>query len=130
MIFFYQQAAFQNYRARSVAQVRPWVASLPTLRRLDVSDNGLEELGWAALGPAGHPALERLSADHNRIRLVRRDALSALPALLELHLRNNSLDERALLDSGSPWNLPGLKVKKKITPQCFSDCQFWCISDS
>lgn len=91
--------------------MRPWAIALPTLRRLDVSDNGLEELGWAALGPSGHPALERLYADNNRIRLVRRDALSALPALLELHLRNNSLDERALLDSGSPWNLPGLKVR-------------------
>ncbi|KAF4528791.1 hypothetical protein B566_EDAN017316 [Ephemera danica] len=92
-----------------VAEIRPWMNELPTLRRLDLSDNRLEELGWAALGPAGHSALERLSLDHNRLRVVRRDALSALPALIELHMRNNSLDERSLLDGGSPWNLPGLK---------------------
>jgi Leucine-rich repeat (LRR) protein len=95
----------------NIFQVRPWLSHLPTLRRLDVSDNGLEELGWAALGPEGHPTLERLTLDNNRLRVVRRDALTALPALLELHLRNNSLDERSLLDAGSPWNLPGLKVR-------------------
>lgn len=84
------------------------MAVLTSLVRLDVSENGIAELAWAALGP--HQNLERLVLDSNHVRVVRRDALSALPALIDLKMRNNSLDEYSLLDRGSPWNLPGLKV--------------------
>ncbi|XP_059481196.1 protein artichoke isoform X2 [Neocloeon triangulifer] len=90
-----------------LGEVRPWMATLTSLVRLDVSENGINELAWAALGP--HPNLERLNLDGNRIQMVRRDALSALPALIDLKMRNNSIDEYLLLERGSPWNLPSLK---------------------
>ncbi|CAB3365577.1 Hypothetical predicted protein [Cloeon dipterum] len=90
-----------------LAEVRPWMMVLTSLVRLDVSENGINELAWAALGP--HPSLEKLNLDGNHIRMMRRDALSALPALIHLTIRNASLDEIMLLERGSPWDLPNLK---------------------
>lgn len=87
------------------SELRTVLSQLPRLRHLDASDNRIEELPEGSL--RGHGALERLHLDRNGLRRLHRDAFSALPALRELRLRNNSL--AGVVDAPF-WNLPALKV--------------------
>lgn len=90
-----------------VNELRSILEALPRLKLLDASFNHLEEIPFGAL--RGHSTLERLHLDHNRLTFLQRETFSAMPALRELRLRNNSLTN--LLEAPF-WNLPGLKVSK------------------
>ncbi|XP_017122249.1 protein artichoke [Drosophila elegans] len=93
-----------NNEIGHVEVLRALLDALPTLRYLDMSGNVLSELPYGAL--RGHGTLEQLHLNHNRLRLIERDALMAMPALRELRMRNNSLSADLPLPF---WNLPGLK---------------------
>jgi len=103
-----------------VADVRATLDALPRLRYLELSYNYIEEVPFGAL--RGHSTLERLHLDHNRVQHIQREAFTAMPALRELRLRNNSLTSFA---DGPLWNLPALKV-----PQNCSRQGEWCCSSS
>ncbi|KAF5306360.1 hypothetical protein FQR65_LT07384 [Abscondita terminalis] len=87
-----------------VAELRSLLDALPRLIFLEMSYNNLEIIPFGAL--RGHPSLERLHLDHNRIHTIDQEAFMAMPALRELRLRNNSLSD---ILEGPFWNLPGLK---------------------
>lgn len=91
-----------------VNELRSVLEALPRLKLLDASYNQLEEIPFGAL--RGHSTLERLHLDHNRLGFLQRETFTAMPALRELRLRNNSLSNAL---EAPFWNLPALKA---ITP--------------
>ncbi|XP_057328599.1 protein artichoke [Microplitis mediator] len=91
-------------RLNHVNELRAILEALPRLKFLDASYNQFDEIPFGAL--RGHPTLERLHLDHNRLTFLQRETFSAMPALRELRLKNNSLTN--LLEAPF-WNLPGLK---------------------
>lgn len=83
-----------------VVELRSLLDTLPRLVFLEMSRNNLEQIRFGDL--RGHPTLERLHLNNNKLHLVDQEAFMAMPALRELRLKNNSL-------SNPLWNLPALK---------------------
>ncbi|XP_011310139.1 chaoptin [Fopius arisanus] len=99
-----EELSIINNHLSHADELRSILGALPRLKILDASHNQFQEIPFGAL--RGHPTLERLHLDDNRLTFLERETFSAMPALRELRLKNNSLTN--MLEAPF-WNLPGLK---------------------